>query len=154
MQITYFVKQLFVYNYRSNMCTSQTKEDQINELCQNAAQDHCTKLLDSITEQSEETEIDASILRTAFLAYIDTFQNVFRSEINKRFDNVMNSNSEDQEPWFTDYVTLKPLNHEESKTSGNSIVAKAQKITKKACVLLQSHSENNTSNNIEESLTG
>ena len=93
----------------------------------------------------------------AFLAYRDTFQNVFRSEINRRFDNVINSSNEqsDQEPWFTDYVTLKPLNHEESKISGNSIVAKAQKITKKACVLLQSsHSENNASNNLEETLTG
>ena len=137
------------------MCTSESKEDQINALCQNTAQDHCVKLLELITENHEV--IDASLLRTAFLAYIDTFQNVFRSEINKKFDNVISNsdNNQELEPWFTDYVTLKPLNQEEPKHPGSSIVAKAQKITKKACVLLQhSHNENNATNNIEESLTG
>ena len=93
-----------------------------------------------------------------FLAYIDTFQNMFRSEINKKFENVTNEpDSTFQEPWFTDYVTLKPLNQEEPKHPGSSIVAKAQKITKKACVLLHSNNHNNDTNastSLEESLTG
>ena len=83
---------------------------------------------------------------------------MFRSEINKKFDNVIcEPDSTFQEPWFTDYVTLKPLNQEEPKHPGSSIVAKAQKITKKACVLLHSNNHNNdnsTSTNLEESLTG
>ena len=33
------------------MCTSESKEDQINALCQKVAQEHCAKLLESITDQ-------------------------------------------------------------------------------------------------------
>ena len=33
------------------MCTSESKEDQINALCQKVAQENCTKLLESITDQ-------------------------------------------------------------------------------------------------------
>jgi hypothetical protein len=60
------------------MCTSESKEDQINALCQKVAQEHCAKLLESITDQPLADH------RAAFLAYIDTFQNMFRSEINKK----------------------------------------------------------------------
>ena len=33
------------------MCTSESKEDQINALCQKVAQENCAKLLESITDQ-------------------------------------------------------------------------------------------------------
>ena len=75
--------------------------------------------------------IDASLLRTAFLAYIDTFQNVFRSEINKKFDNVISAADQEQEPWFTDYVTLKPLNQEEPKHPGSSIGELYERLVRK-----------------------
>ena len=33
------------------MCTSESKEDQINALCQKVAQENCAKLLESIIDQ-------------------------------------------------------------------------------------------------------
>ena len=111
-------------------------QDEINQLCHNEANLNCVHLLDALTDKQQELTVDA--LRTAFVSYLDAFQSAFRSEIGKRLDNSITEH--EQEPWFTDYVTLKPL-VQEDKLPGSSLVAKAQKITKKACVLLSSNNQ-------------
>jgi hypothetical protein len=131
------------------MCTrgqqSQSSEDDINILCQEAANENCANLLQSI---ATKLEVDSAALRTIYVAYLDAFQRAFQAEISKKFDNFELPH---EEPWYTDYVTLKPLNHDESKNSGLSLVAKAHKMTKKACDLL---STNNHDSNPENSLPG
>ena len=118
-------------------------QDEINQLCHNEANLHCVHLLDSLTDKQQELTVDA--LRTAFVSYLDAFQSAFRSEIGKRLDNSITEH--EQEPWFTDYVTLKPLVQEDKLPGSSRLVAKAQKITKKACVLL---SNNNQDQNHED----
>ena len=120
------------------------KEDDINQLCHDVASLNCVQLLDSLAEKQE---VDVDALRTVFVSYLDAFQNAFRSEITKRLEN-QDKVCIEQEPWFTDYVTLKPLVHDQDCKPGSSLVARAQKITKKAaCVLLSNnHSDTHDEN--------
>ena len=131
-------------------------EPEIHGLSHDLAVSNCATLIETCicSDKTDSEQIDS--LRTAFITYLDSFQSAFRTEINKRFfqseQQTQNHEQDLQEPWFTDYVTLKPLmnKHEElkspSSSSGSSLKAKAQKIGKKACVLLSSndnHEENN-----------
>ena len=125
---------------------------EIHGLSHDLAVSNCTNLVESICEKTDsDQQIDS--LRTAFITYLDAFQSAFRTEINRRFQSEQTSQNPEQdlqEPWFTDYVTLKPLiKHDETKNPGSSssLKAKAQKIGKKACVLLSSN-DNHEDNNI------
>ena len=131
------------------MCTRAIEDDtsqntqiteEISELSHRLALANCDTLLDELVGKNE-SNVDS--LRAAFVAYLDAFQNAFRTQIQLRFQQNQNN---DNEPWFTDYVTLKPLllGKKDEKTSSaeahhsiGSFKAKAQKITKKACDLLQ-----------------
>ena len=83
---------------------------EIHGLSQDLAVSNCKNLIESVCDKTDSEQIDN--LRTAFITYLDSFQNAFRTEISKRFQSEQQSpnNEQDlQEPWFTDYVTLQPL---------------------------------------------
>ena len=84
---------------------------EIHGLSHDLAVTNCTNLVESICEKTDsDQQIDS--LRTAFITYLDAFQSAFRTEINRRFqseNSPQNPEQDLQEPWFTDYVTLKPL---------------------------------------------
>lgn len=133
--------------------------DNINDLTLELATANCQTLIQTLCEKSSSaTAATASVtsidsLRTAFITYLDAFQNAFRLEVKRRFDVVAASEAE---PWFTDYVTLKPLRQENETLNGkqssnqSSFKAKAQKITKKACVLLSNNGENNDDHSLSQ----
>ena len=119
----------------SKMCTRSQlvlkKEDDVTEWCQNMAYTNCDEIMETLFEKDEM--LDA--YRKAFIAYIDAFQCRFKSAIDRRFHSQA---QEEQEPWCTNYVTLKPWAPEEGKST-SSLVAKAHKITKKASCVLFNH---------------
>ena len=113
---------------------SMKREDDIAEVFQAIASTNCDELIDVLADK----ELDSCIgnYRTAFISYIDAFQNSFRLAVERRFDT--HQIEQDLEPWHTNYVTLKPFSPaEEHGHAGksSSLVAKAHKITRKACVL-------------------
>ena len=121
------------------MCTRSQlalkKEDDISEWCQNMAYTNCDEIMETLCEKDEM--LDA--YRKAFIAYIDAFQCRFKSAIDRRFQSP--PEEQEQEPWCTNYVTLKPWVPEEGRSGGStsSLVAKAHKITKKASCVLFNH---------------
>ena len=118
----------------------EAPEDSIDELSQELAASNCLRLVEVIASRKQVTSIDG--FRTAFITYLDAFQNAFRAEVKQKF--LENKPEQADEPWFTDYVTLKPLKAEESaekQQSSSSLKKKAQKITKKAVVLLSNSSK-------------
>ena len=116
----------------AKMCTRSQplkREDEITDFIKCIASKNCDEIMERLSEKDEL--LDA--YRKAFIAYIDAFQYRFKSAIDRRFQS-----DQEQEPWSTNYVTLKPWVPEESRSSSSgssSLVAKAHKITKKACVL-------------------
>ena len=128
--------------------SSPNSEESISELSQSLAVVNSQKLIESL---ENVTSIDS--FRTAFITYLDAFQCAFRTQIERKFEHLELLKNE-QEPWYTDYVTLKPVVSEENQgpaqdlKTGKFLKAKAQKITKKACGVLMpsSNAENNEEN--------
>lgn len=131
------------------MCSrvSVAKEaDHITEVCQRIANDNVAKLLDTIGDDRSVTT-----LQTAYISYVDAFQSAFRKQVAaaQKCDSNHEDHDLEQLPWLTEYVTLRPINGFSDngyKAHGSSLVAKAQKITKKACnVLLTSNNHHDSS---------
>ena len=63
---------------------SSKKEDDITEIFQSVASTHCDDLIDALADK----ELDSCIehYRTAFISYVDAFQNAFRLAVERRFD--------------------------------------------------------------------
>ena len=117
---------------------SSKREDEIDRFCNDIAKSHCKELLDLLADR----ELDACIgqFRTAFISYIEAFQNAFRLTVERQFES--HQIEQEQEPWHTNYVTLKPLSPDEvGGRNSSGLKAKAHKITKKACVLFNNENE-------------